>query len=103
MAINDPNCEHFYLPDNDELVKYGGPLRDQIVARITSDNSTNTEINGRQEIPLKADGHDEYVGLLPNGPRDITTSLYWHDAPRGVPRPIPQSKTYLSPPTYFDY
>ena len=94
MIINNPNCERFYLPDGDELVGYGGPLRDQIVARITFDNATNTEIQGREDIPLKKDGHDELVGPIPNGPKDITTSLYWHNAPRGVPRPLPQSKTY---------
>ena len=94
MTIHDPNCGKFYLPDDDELVAYGGPTRDQIVARITFDNSTNTELSGREDIPIKKEGHDEYKGPIPSGPRDITTSLYWHKAPRGVPRPIPQSKTF---------
>jgi len=99
MVINNPNCDRFYLPDDDELVAYGGPMRDQIVARITFDNSMNTEIRGREDIPLKKDGHDDYVGPIPNGPRDITTSLYWHKAPRGVPRPIPQAKTFVKETT----
>ena len=58
MTINDPSCEKFYLPDDRELVDYGGPTRGQVAARITFDNSTNTELSGREEIPLKKDGHD---------------------------------------------
>ena len=58
INIHNPNCEVFYLPNDRELVEYGGPTWDQIVARITSDNSTNTELCGREEIPLKSDGRD---------------------------------------------
>ena len=95
MTIHNPNCDRFYLPDADELVEFGGPSRDQIISRITFCHVNQTELKGREEIPVKAQGHEEFVGLIPAGPKEITTSLYWHHAPRGVPRPIPQAKTFV--------
>ena len=94
ITIHNTNSAQFYLPDADELVEFGGPSRDQIISRITFCHANQTELNGREEIPIKAQGHDEFMGPIPAGPQEITTSLYWHHAPRGVPRPIPQAKTF---------
>ena len=94
IVIKDENCSRYYLPEADELVECGGPSRDQIVARIVFDNHTQTELRGREDIPIKSKSSPELTAAIIGTPRDNTTTLYWYDGPRGVSRPIPQVKRF---------